>query len=67
MPIPASAFRYVPGLKGKIIQPEDSHMRLSQADIDAVDDDALKQGRPKPSITPQARDASRKAVRASAA
>lgn len=48
MAIPDSAFRYVPELKGKLVQPEDSKMRLSMADFDNIDEKARKDGRPKP-------------------
>jgi len=34
MPITDSAFAEVPELKGKIIQPENSRMRLSVADLE---------------------------------
>ena len=48
-------------MKHKFIQPEESRLRLSQADLRQIDEIARKQGRPKPwRLTGRAREASRK-------
>ena len=63
MTILDKAFRYVPELKGKLIQPEDSKMRLSMADFNTIDEKAHKLGRPKPwRLTHEEREANRKAT-----
>ena len=60
MPIPDAAFADTPELKSRIIQPEDSRMRLSVADLDKVDDLARSQGREYPwRLSNEALEASR--------
>jgi cation transport protein ChaC len=61
MTIPDSAFRYLPDLLGKVIQPEDSKMRLSMDDLHTFDKNARKQGRPKPwRLSDEDRESNRK-------
>ena len=63
MTIPDTAFRYAPELKDKLIQPEDSRMRLSMADFDTIDKKARELGRPAPwRLTHEERNANRKAT-----
>lgn len=58
-----TAYRYVPELKGKLIQPEDTRMRLSMADFDTIDKKARELGRPAPwRLTHEERNANRKAT-----
>lgn len=48
MPIPDSAFADVPEMKPLVTQPEDSHLRLSVADLSKIDEIARSQGREYP-------------------
>jgi len=62
MTIPQSAFIHVPELRDKIVQPEDSRLRLSLDDFKTIDADARKDGRPKGwRLSHEEREARRKA------
>lgn len=63
MPLPDSVFRYVPELRGKLLDPEKSKLRLSLDDFKTIDAKARANGQPKNwRISHEAREANRKAA-----
>ncbi|MGI9370251.1 MAG: gamma-glutamylcyclotransferase [Ruegeria sp.] len=62
MTIPDSAFENLPELRDKMVQPEDSKLRLSLDDFKAIDANARAQGRPQGwRLSHEEREARRKA------